>query len=68
MNKKREFHVSANGFTIDGTKKVCCPECDIIASNYLEALEILDEFLKTKKLTDNIKLVTPIHLIDFPEE
>lgn len=60
-----KIHVTENGFSMDGSGKVAIPECYIEASSYLEAVKILDEFLKTKIKSDKIELITPIEKIAF---
>lgn len=63
----RKFHITENGLLMDGTERVSIPECYIIASTYIEAVNILNDFLKTKFLTENIQLVTPIERIAFED-
>lgn len=61
----RKFHITENGLFMDGTKRMTIPECYIKASTYMEAVNILNEFLKTKVLSENIELVTPLEKIVF---
>lgn len=59
------FTITENGFSMDGSAKVSVPACRIKASSYVEAAGKLNEFLSTRKLTDDIELVTPIEKIAF---
>ena len=59
------FHITENGLLMDGTERVSIPECYVMASSYMEAVNILNDFLKTKLITENIQLVTAIERIAF---
>ncbi|REC40514.1 hypothetical protein [Chryseobacterium sp. 5_R23647] len=60
-----KFHITENGLLMDGTERISIPECYVMASSYMEAVNILNDFLNTKFLTENIQLVTPIERIAF---
>lgn len=59
------YTVNENGISMDGSGKVCIPACKVKASSFLEATEKLSLFLKTRKLTSDIELITPMHKIQF---
>ncbi|HMG94375.1 MAG TPA: hypothetical protein VK589_30150 [Chryseolinea sp.] len=58
------FTITENGFSMT-SDKVTVPACKIKANNFLEASEILSEFLRTRFKPDAIELVTPVERIDF---
>lgn len=60
----RIFTVTENGFSITNNN-VAVPACRIKAKSFLEANELLSEFLKTILKPDEIELITPIERIDF---
>lgn len=63
---QRVFTITENGFLIDGSGKVAIPACKVKAESYQQAVEMVDLFLKTRSLTDDIELITPMDRIDFP--
>ena len=67
MNEIKIFTVTENGFKIDGSGQVSVPACKIKAHNFLEAANKLSTFLATKKLTQDIELITPLDKICFDE-
>lgn len=58
------FNVTENGFSMVNDK-VAIPACRIKATSYVDAIHKLDVFLSTKKLDDDIELITPYDKIDF---
>ena len=58
------YHISENGFSITDNK-VSIPECNVKADGYLEAVDKLNNFLRTRSLTSDIELITPFDRIDF---
>jgi len=63
--EKYTFTITENGFSMKGDNKVCIPACKITACSFLEANDILQEFLKTKVKPECMQLITPIERIDF---
>ena len=64
MDTIKVFSITENGFSMDDDK-VAVPACKIKANSYLEAVAILDEFLKTRIKPDCIELITPLERISF---
>ena len=50
---------------MDGSGTVQIPECYIMASSYMDAIKILNQFLQTKIINNDIELITPIERICF---
>lgn len=64
MPDKSIYHITENGFSMtDNTVSV--PECKIQADGFLQADEILNEFLSTRVKPDCMEIITPIERINF---
>lgn len=59
------FTITENGFLMDGSGKVSVPACRIKAESFIEASDKLASFLKTRQLSEDIELITPLDKIDF---
>lgn len=60
-----EFHITQNGKLMDGSGRVSIPECYINAISYMDAVRILNDFLSTKVIPGEMKLITPLEQIAF---
>lgn len=60
-----KYHIIENGVLMDGTGRVTIPECYIYANSYQEAVDVLNYYLRSKTLPENIQLITPIEKIAF---
>lgn len=61
------FTITENGFSVtDNTVSV--PHCKIKANHFLEAAEILNQFLETRIKPDCMELITPMERIAFTEK
>lgn len=58
------FTVTENGFS-PKDKTVSCPACKIKAVSFMDAIDKLNTFLKTKQLPEDIELITPMERICF---
>lgn len=59
------YTITENGFSMKGDNKVSVPACKIKALSYLQAAEILSQFLSTRVKPDEIELITPMERIQF---
>lgn len=59
------YTITENGFSVDGSGKVSVPACKIKARSYVDAANKLSDFLRTRQLTEDIKLITPLEKINF---
>lgn len=60
------FTITENGFSMTDDK-VSVPACRVKAISFLEAAQILNEFLSSRIKPDSIELITPIERINFDE-
>jgi hypothetical protein len=59
------FTITENGFSVDGSGKVAVPACEITATSFMEAAEIMSEFMRTRMKPDCMELITPLEKIAF---
>lgn len=58
------YAITENGFSMKDDK-VSVPACEIVATSFLEASEILSDFLSTKEKPVCMELLTPMERINF---
>lgn len=62
---KHVYTITENGFAVDGSGKVSVPHCRIAATSYVDAADILSEFLRTRVIPECMELITPMNKINF---